>query len=379
MSKQTGRFNYGLDLVSPARHVVTVIDSRVPSQAPSFDEIVNSYEHPNYSDMQRVVTNGDAADEQGARAFTIRKVLDDFIARKQVIDDHGLFRLAVPFDELRWDGRPVQRAVKGTSELGNPFSPLSDPGGGGDKRKKPLTLAGLIQKYQKERLEDENALNELRQSMQAEGWIPLLGPAVVDEYGVTIVGNRRRKAAADVAKQELVHTEVFGDGDDADRRRAAMFVRSNFGQATTAAQKTTLKKIINEFGANGLGIFNQVELADLTGVPRQTVGRWQDEDNDGDAQMGSTVQDNRSDPRREIVQQARRDGMSQQGAANLADVSRGTVIRWLKEDGDPYVAPPKPQKPSEGGPFLPEKGSKEGNSEHEHVFVSVCAVCGVKQ
>ena len=65
---------------------------------------------------------------------------------------------------------------------------------------------------------------ELRESMRAFGWIEEL-PALRDERGVVLVGNRRLAIATELDIDPVVRPIRIGQGDEADARRFAIRAR----------------------------------------------------------------------------------------------------------------------------------------------------------
>lgn len=68
----------------------------------------------------------------------------------------------------------------------------------------------------------------LRDSMQSKGWVTEL-PALADENGVILVGNRRMKIAKELGIEPVIKTLEFGAGTDADAERVKLAVASNAG------------------------------------------------------------------------------------------------------------------------------------------------------
>src|SRR5262245_22465048 len=69
---------------------------------------------------------------------------------------------------------------------------------------------------------------ELRASLRLDGWNPEF-PAIVDEHGVVLVGNRRMAAAKAEGIEAVTKTITFGSGDEADAARVRLALISNLG------------------------------------------------------------------------------------------------------------------------------------------------------
>lgn len=71
-------------------------------------------------------------------------------------------------------------------------------------------------------------LSELVESMRAHGWVSEF-PALRDENGVVLVGNRRLKAAAIAGVEPVIKTLTLGSGSAADAQRLRLAIVSNIG------------------------------------------------------------------------------------------------------------------------------------------------------
>lgn len=72
--------------------------------------------------------------------------------------------------------------------------------------------------------------SELCASLKTFGWHPEL-PALVDEHGAVLIGNRRLKIAEDQGINPVIKTITFGDGKEADVERLKLALLSNLGSA----------------------------------------------------------------------------------------------------------------------------------------------------
>lgn len=69
---------------------------------------------------------------------------------------------------------------------------------------------------------------ELRASFKLNGWLPEL-PAIKDEHGHILVGNRRTAIAQELGIEPVIMTVVFGDDEAAAKKREALALASNLG------------------------------------------------------------------------------------------------------------------------------------------------------
>lgn len=114
---------------------------------------------------------------------------------------------------------------------------------------------------------------ELRESLKAFGWVPEF-PALVDENGVVLAGNRRVKIAKELGIEPVLETVNCGNGSEADARRFKLAIASNIGhQAMTAEdrkriaahlygkQEWTMQRI-----SEALGVGKGTISKDLSGI-----------------------------------------------------------------------------------------------------------------
>jgi hypothetical protein len=108
---------------------------------------------------------------------------------------------------------------------------------------------------------------ELRESLAVNGWLPEL-PAIVDEHGVTIVGNSRLELAMELDIEPVIKTVHFGDGEAADARRFTLWAASNVGGAQLSAADR--KAVAQDLYRQG---WVMEKIADLIKVSTMTVSR----------------------------------------------------------------------------------------------------------
>jgi hypothetical protein len=82
--------------------------------------------------------------------------------------------------------------------------------------------------------------DELRASLKG-GWNKHL-PAIKDEHGVVLVGNRRLKIANEIGIEPVIKVVEFGDGPEADAERIRLANVSNIGGAPLTAEDRNLKR-----------------------------------------------------------------------------------------------------------------------------------------
>jgi ParB-like chromosome segregation protein Spo0J len=127
--------------------------------------------------------------------------------------------------------------------------------------------------------------DELRTSLKQNGWLPQL-PALKDENGRIVVGNRRMRIAAELSIKPVVDIVHFGSGLDADAERIKLAVGSNLGRrANTIDDRKRLEEYLYDQGlpmpriAEAVGVTFQQVSKDLQGFqpsrkpPRPKGGR----------------------------------------------------------------------------------------------------------
>src|SRR5262252_5455019 len=75
---------------------------------------------------------------------------------------------------------------------------------------------------------DSGDVSELRESFRRFGWVKYL-PAIVDENGLVLVGNRRLKAAKLEGIEPIILTVTLGQGTEGDAERMKLALASNLG------------------------------------------------------------------------------------------------------------------------------------------------------
>jgi ParB-like chromosome segregation protein Spo0J len=115
---------------------------------------------------------------------------------------------------------------------------------------------------------DEVDLTDLRASMMNHGWVKEF-PAIVDEYGVILVGNRRTEIAKELGIEPVIVKLTLGVGDAADAERLKLALVSNIGSAkmTRRDRKQFAQHL---YGARG---WTMERIAKALGVTINTVHR----------------------------------------------------------------------------------------------------------
>lgn len=128
--------------------------------------------------------------------------------------------------------------------------------------------------------------SELRESLATFGWHPEL-PAIQDEHGVTLVGNRRMRIAEELGIKPVIRPLSFGAGSEADAERVKLALVSNLGSAplTPRDRKRIAEHLFGERGwtmqriGEALGVSQRQISSDLEGLevtskpPRPKGGR----------------------------------------------------------------------------------------------------------
>ena len=100
------------------------------------------------------------------------------------------------------------------------------------------------------RLDDKQSDDELCESMRLHGWTKEL-PAIQDERGNILVGNRRLRIADELGIERNVKIVEFGQGDEADAERVKLAITSNVAQQADVACRPEAIPPISMASANG--------------------------------------------------------------------------------------------------------------------------------
>jgi transposase len=118
------------------------------------------------------------------------------------------------------------------------------------------------------RLDDRQNDDELRESLRSFGWVAEL-PAIADERGNILVGNRRIRLADELGIERRIKTVTFGEGDEADAERVKLAIASNTGGKPMSR---TDRKRIAEY-LYGKREWTMERIAEALGVGKSTVAR----------------------------------------------------------------------------------------------------------
>ena len=109
---------------------------------------------------------------------------------------------------------------------------------------------------------------ELRNSLEANGWVVHF-PAIQDENGVTLVGNRRMRLAGELGIKPVIKTLKLGTGEAADAERVKLAFVSNIGGAPlTAKDRKRLAVHLHKYK------WSQQRIGDALGVTQQQVSLY---------------------------------------------------------------------------------------------------------
>lgn len=127
--------------------------------------------------------------------------------------------------------------------------------------------AALVAAMRSETVDD----TELRDSLK-EGWVEEL-PAIQDENGVVLVGNRRLRLAAELGIQPVIKTITVGQGTAADAKRFRLAYASNIGgKPMTTAERKKLAIYLAQTRN-----WQQSRIGKALGVGQQIVSRYLNE------------------------------------------------------------------------------------------------------
>lgn len=109
---------------------------------------------------------------------------------------------------------------------------------------------------------------ELRESLKSFGWLKEF-PALADENGVVLVGNRRVKLAKELGIEPVVETITFGKGTAADAERLKLAIASNIGfQSMTPEDRKRIAAHL--YGAE----WTMQRIAEALGVTQSKSIMW---------------------------------------------------------------------------------------------------------
>lgn len=235
---------YALDFISVIRHVATKLDEAPDGM--TVGGLAGGYRgFP--ADLGRVRLHHHLKNDRAAIEFLIDRAVRALGSQVRIEGDRVF--LAKPFDELRYERRPIARDVQ--SKYRDPFNPLKADG-----------FADNI------RGNGRDDMTELSGSLQTFGWMKEF-PAIQDERGVTLVGHRRLKVAEELGIEPVVKTMVLGQGDEADAYRLRLAIASNLGSKPFSdADKRRIAEYL--YGEKG---WTTVRIGEAIMCSADTVGR----------------------------------------------------------------------------------------------------------
>lgn len=297
--------DYALDFLSVLRYVVTQL--YYAAEPPGVEEMATAWMPVVTSDLSRVRGVEGFRSDLEAKCFLIRCALDEL--KDQVVSENGGYRLAVSAEKLRYERKRVH--------LDDPPSPW--PGGRGVIDKDKATFG---------RLTHRGDLKELRESMQAHGWLPEL-PALQDETGFTLVGNRRMAVAKELGIEPVIRrVKIEGTGDEKEARKMLLAIASNV--AAKPFTKEHRQRLIEHYGMES---WSAAELARVFGVTESTANRDKAEVGGRNTHMRIPPTRGRkaklSDEDARKAQGMLSAGETKQAVAERFDTSRHTVDRAI--------------------------------------------------
>lgn len=206
---------YALDLLSPSRYVATALD-RANGTALSERGLVANYRHGLSADLSRVKRNEEGIETDAqATAWVIRQAIDGlakYLRIEPAGDDRMIgFAEGKDFHSLRYKGRKLHINWDENEQLGDAFNPMSGKFSDGIRKSN-----------------GRDNLSELRASMQEFGWLREY-PAIKDERGAVLSGQRRLLLAKELGIEPVVITVKLGRGDRADAERFKLAIAGNIG------------------------------------------------------------------------------------------------------------------------------------------------------
>lgn len=220
---------------------------------------------------------------KGKRASFVYDIEDPHLAYEALVQDL--------LDELQSQG-VVYQLVTGEWMLDTDWLAANHDDDGGfivklldkdhrSKRRTPITVRVDTPSRRQERSDEEakrsnirqlvtdlrklGDLSELRESMEAHGWVPEF-PALIDEHGTVLVGNRRMAVARELGIEPVIEKVTIGDGDAEDSRRLRIALVSNIAhRPMTGADR---KRIASYLHIQG---WTQQAIADALMVTQRTI------------------------------------------------------------------------------------------------------------
>ncbi len=113
---------------------------------------------------------------------------------------------------------------------------------------------------------------DLKESLQAHGWVKHF-PALKDEHGVVLVGNRRLRIAKELGIEPVIKILALGEGANADAERFRVAIVSNLGGKPMSKDERQ-KLAVYLFKARN---WTQQRISEGLGVHQSTVAHYLDD------------------------------------------------------------------------------------------------------
>ena len=210
---------YALDLLTPVRYVVTTLEGAAPA-ALTVGDMAAGYEHSVRADYSRIRKHENCANDGEARRWLLRRAVTE-LGKQVEGDDETGWKLAVPFDNLKYPGRESFHRFSDDPELdlpratqaayvnmreGRPFH-VKVAGGRGAIRERRLQLHPLAMALP---LVKEKEFDQLVEDARANGL-----HEAVHVWDDQLLDGRHRVAIATVLGIPVRVVEFTGTTDEA--------------------------------------------------------------------------------------------------------------------------------------------------------------------
>jgi predicted transcriptional regulator len=223
---EPAKVNYALAIDSAVVYVALALD-KAAGAALSVEELALGYDHPIPADLTRIKMHEVLTDDREAKEWLINRALAYLGDGVEMVDGLVIIANGHRFEDLCFRGKKLERPGPDIhAHLRDPFNPMS----------------GVFSDNIREELKDSKdaAWEELRESLKTFGWVPEF-PALLDERGIVLVGNRRMALAKEMGIEPVTQTIHLGKGDAADARRLKIAIVSNI--ASKRLSPTDRKRI----------------------------------------------------------------------------------------------------------------------------------------
>jgi ParB-like chromosome segregation protein Spo0J len=219
----------------------------------SLSELGRSYQHMPAADLTRVRLHEKTDDPELWLITAAARVLSRWL---DIDGDVVRYKDGVTGNDLRYQGKKVSpRLVEAETPYALAHAKFGDP-------------FNLQSGRFAENIRDPGDLTELRESMKAHGWVKEF-PAIEDEWGVVLVGNRRMLVARELGIAPVVVTVRLGDGDHADAERLKLAIVSNIASKPFTKNE---RQRLADYLYNGHD-WSQQKVAEALHVDQKTISR----------------------------------------------------------------------------------------------------------